>query len=233
MTLAVQPAEWHLDALCAQVDGETWFPEQGKSCRDAKRICRACPVRAECLQYSLDNDERFGIWGGLSERERRRLRKGDLSVLSDNPLWRCEVCGEELAFKGRVCSAECRHQLSLEERLPRECGECGEPIPNVSRRYKFCSVKCRQKSYDRKRPVRTSTRKTCCKHCGTVFPASRNARYCSPECRRQGFTGYKQTPRSHTCAECRTEFMACGRALYCSASCRDRVYYRRRQGMTA
>jgi WhiB family transcriptional regulator, redox-sensing transcriptional regulator len=66
---------WQVDALCAQTDPEAFFPEKGGSTRDAKRVCSACTVRSECLEYALGNDERFGIWGGLSERERRRLRK--------------------------------------------------------------------------------------------------------------------------------------------------------------
>ena len=65
---------WRLDALCAETDPEAFFPEKGGSTRDAKRVCSGCPVRAECLEFALANDERFGIWGGLSERERRRLR---------------------------------------------------------------------------------------------------------------------------------------------------------------
>ena len=67
--------EWQERALCAQTDPEAFFPEKGGSTRDAKRICSSCDVRGECLEYALGNDERFGIWGGLSERERRRLRK--------------------------------------------------------------------------------------------------------------------------------------------------------------
>lgn len=66
---------WQSDALCAQTDPEAFFPEKGGSTRDAKKVCAACNVRSECLEYALSNDERFGIWGGLSERERRRLRK--------------------------------------------------------------------------------------------------------------------------------------------------------------
>ena len=69
------PLAWQEDALCAQSDPEAFFPEKGGSTRDAKRICAQCTVRAECLEYALKNDERFGIWGGLSERERRRLRR--------------------------------------------------------------------------------------------------------------------------------------------------------------
>ena len=67
--------QWRLDALCAETDPEAFFPEKGGSTRDAKRVCFGCPVRAQCLEFSLSNDERFGIWGGLSERERRRLRR--------------------------------------------------------------------------------------------------------------------------------------------------------------
>lgn len=66
---------WQEDALCAQTDPEAFFPEKGGSTRDAKRICVSCEVRAQCLEYALENDERFGIWGGLSERERRKLRR--------------------------------------------------------------------------------------------------------------------------------------------------------------
>nr|WP_255426791.1 WhiB family transcriptional regulator [Pseudonocardia sp. C8] len=67
--------DWQERALCAQTDPEAFFPEKGGSTREAKRICAGCEVRAECLDYALAQDERFGIWGGLSERERRRLRR--------------------------------------------------------------------------------------------------------------------------------------------------------------
>jgi WhiB family redox-sensing transcriptional regulator len=69
------PLAWQSDSLCAQTDPEAFFPEKGGSTRDAKKICGSCEVRSHCLEYALENDERFGIWGGLSERERRKLRK--------------------------------------------------------------------------------------------------------------------------------------------------------------
>ena len=76
----VEPAttdeEWQERALCAQTDPEAFFPEKGGSTREAKRICMGCEVRDACLEYALAHDERFGIWGGLSERERRRLKRG-------------------------------------------------------------------------------------------------------------------------------------------------------------
>jgi WhiB family redox-sensing transcriptional regulator len=68
--------QWQERALCAQTDPEAFFPEKGGSTREAKRICLGCEVRDRCLEYALANDERFGIWGGLSERERRRLKRG-------------------------------------------------------------------------------------------------------------------------------------------------------------
>ena len=71
----VEDLGWQERALCAQTDPEAFFPEKGGSTREAKKVCRACEVRAECLEYALAHDERFGIWGGMSERERRRLKR--------------------------------------------------------------------------------------------------------------------------------------------------------------
>ena len=51
------------------------LPGKGRIDPEAKRVCRSCDVRAECLEYALEHDERFGIWGGMSERERRRLKR--------------------------------------------------------------------------------------------------------------------------------------------------------------
>jgi WhiB family transcriptional regulator, redox-sensing transcriptional regulator len=72
---ADEAEEWQERALCAETDPEAFFPEKGGSTREAKRICSGCEVRAQCLEYALAHDERFGIWGGLSERERRRLKR--------------------------------------------------------------------------------------------------------------------------------------------------------------
>jgi WhiB family redox-sensing transcriptional regulator len=75
----VQAAEWEEQALCRTVEDQTvFFPEHGnRSPAKAKAICRRCPVRDECLSAAFENDERFGIWGGLTEKERRKLgRRG-------------------------------------------------------------------------------------------------------------------------------------------------------------
>ncbi|MER7081466.1 MULTISPECIES: WhiB family transcriptional regulator [Saccharopolyspora] len=73
--MSEEEQEWQERALCAQTDPEAFFPEKGGSTREAKRICQGCEVRSECLEYALQHDERFGIWGGLSERERRKLKR--------------------------------------------------------------------------------------------------------------------------------------------------------------
>lgn len=66
---------WMDFALCAETDPEAFFPEKGCSTRPAKKVCESCPVATECLEYALKNDERFGIWGGKSERERRKINE--------------------------------------------------------------------------------------------------------------------------------------------------------------
>lgn len=66
---------WMLEARCLDADPEAFFPEKGGSTREAKRICGICPVQQECLEYALERDQRFGIWGGMSERERRRFKR--------------------------------------------------------------------------------------------------------------------------------------------------------------
>jgi len=66
---------WQARANCMGVDPDLFFPERGASTREAKEVCKGCVVRDDCLEFALDNGEKFGIWGGMSERERRRLRR--------------------------------------------------------------------------------------------------------------------------------------------------------------
>lgn len=75
----IEPREldenWQDGANCLGVDPDLFFPERGASTREAKEVCRGCVVREQCLEFALQNGEKFGIWGGLSERERRRIRR--------------------------------------------------------------------------------------------------------------------------------------------------------------
>lgn len=73
---AVKPEPWVERAICSRTSAE-FFPERGGSSRDAKIVCLGCPVRRECLAYAMSHDERFGVWGGLAEHERRALRRGE------------------------------------------------------------------------------------------------------------------------------------------------------------
>jgi WhiB family transcriptional regulator, redox-sensing transcriptional regulator len=66
---------WQELANCLGVDPDLFFPERGASTREAKEVCRGCVVRPDCLEFALANGEKFGIWGGMSERERRRIRR--------------------------------------------------------------------------------------------------------------------------------------------------------------
>jgi WhiB family redox-sensing transcriptional regulator len=70
-----QETVWQDFANCLGVDPDLFFPERGASTREAKEVCKGCVVREECLEYALSIGEKFGIWGGLSERERRRIRR--------------------------------------------------------------------------------------------------------------------------------------------------------------
>ena len=65
---------WFDRAECKYLDTSLMFPERGATVKDAKATCMSCAVREECLEYALSNAEKFGVWGGKSERERRVMR---------------------------------------------------------------------------------------------------------------------------------------------------------------
>jgi WhiB family redox-sensing transcriptional regulator len=66
---------WQLRAACRGSDTDLFFPERGESSKEAKAVCAICPVRQQCLDFAISEVEHYGIWGGLSERERRELRR--------------------------------------------------------------------------------------------------------------------------------------------------------------
>ena len=75
VSIGAATGNWWDHANCLGVDPDLFFPERGASTREAKAVCRGCTVSEECLEYALRNSEKFGIWGGMSERERRRVRR--------------------------------------------------------------------------------------------------------------------------------------------------------------
>lgn len=78
MTLHLAPPpDWMQQAKCKGMVTDGFFPDRGQheAFKQAKAICYTCPVRAECLTYAMQNGEKYGVWGGYSERERRAMRK--------------------------------------------------------------------------------------------------------------------------------------------------------------
>lgn len=65
---------WMEDAACVGM-GDLMFPHRGEDVRPAKAVCAECSVREVCLQYAFEHGEHWGIWGGMSERERRQIRE--------------------------------------------------------------------------------------------------------------------------------------------------------------
>lgn len=83
MTRANPNPEWMDDAACADVDPDLFFPKRGDSVtmRRAKAVCDSCPVKVECLDYAMAEAIKFGVWGGMSERQRRRMRRDNAAAL--------------------------------------------------------------------------------------------------------------------------------------------------------
>lgn len=75
MSFDTDDDNWQTLALCAEVDGDLWFPEDSCLGTDAKKICKKCPVSVECLEHALAHNEKFGIWGGLSASQRKLLAR--------------------------------------------------------------------------------------------------------------------------------------------------------------
>ncbi len=73
---ALRELTWMDDAACADhPEPDLWFPERGGTTKAAKAICATCPVRAECLQYALDDPDVEGVWGGTSTKDRKQIRR--------------------------------------------------------------------------------------------------------------------------------------------------------------
>lgn len=87
-----QPPAWMLNAACASVDPEIFFPESGQNTRQARKVCAGCDVQTECATYAIATDTRFGIWGALDPTERGRLRTST-----------CHTCGTPTPGRNTYC----------------------------------------------------------------------------------------------------------------------------------
>jgi WhiB family redox-sensing transcriptional regulator len=84
----VPDQRWREAAACRTVDVETFYPPAEHDGREAKAVCFGCPVRETCLEFAIENGERFGVWGGLTPQERRWLvaKRKRASLLAAEPM---------------------------------------------------------------------------------------------------------------------------------------------------
>ncbi|QIQ63402.1 WhiB family transcription factor [Mycobacterium phage Veteran] len=111
----VHTEDWRRDAICTQFDPDAWFPEKGIRNDYAKETCGKCPAQSRCLQHALENNESWGIWGGFTEKERRSIRRGELSPVNPLKLRQkpCAICGSDFLPKHRrakYCSTKCKNR---------------------------------------------------------------------------------------------------------------------------
>lgn len=182
------PPAWMADAVCATTDPEIFYPEKGGSTKEAKRVCRNCPVIEQCLQYALERDERFGIFGGCSERERRKMKAPKPKPVSLGMGKRpCEFCGTEYwpwKDTSRFCSKRCHLDNYNAKKRVKTCESCGSEFTGENTR--FCSRECgytnKPKLSD---PHLHKPFVSTCRTCGVEFNTNHpRARYCGDECGR-------------------------------------------------
>ena len=139
-----KPYGWMDYALCREMPSDMFFPEEGQSginniiAEQAKAVCAMCPLatKTACLQYAIDLKLAHGIFGGLSHKERRKLRAGIAYKFF------CKRCGAECEASGKsrqmYCSDNCRKRAANERRRqPGSCTDCGGPTSDV--KYNHCA----------------------------------------------------------------------------------------------
>jgi hypothetical protein len=108
VTLAETRPVWMPLAACSGLDSELFHPPRGENARAAKAVCWSCRVREDCLDWALRTGQHYGIWGGMSERDRRRLRANP--AVAGGPRV-CDCCGDTyqpVRSDQRFCSTDCR-----------------------------------------------------------------------------------------------------------------------------
>ena len=104
-SLPLPSPHWRDRAACIGADPDLFFPQRGESAEPAREICARCSVREACLDYALRNAITHGIWGGVSERERRALRIPRLSTTRrqrDRAILAADAAGQTREAIGRA-----------------------------------------------------------------------------------------------------------------------------------
>jgi WhiB family redox-sensing transcriptional regulator len=121
--ITIPMPDWYESAVCASVGDDYWYPEKGGTPRHAKKVCAECPVASLCLEWALDNGERWGIWGGKSDKERRALGARRRCRNCDRPFTLGDNPGD------RMCSEECRRTSRIKTVETQDktlgCIQCG------------------------------------------------------------------------------------------------------------
>lgn len=103
---------WRDQANCLGMDPDLFFAHRGESVEEARAVCMACEVRVDCLEYAITNGEKLGLWGGLTERQRRALRaKRRRERLGLGPVKVCIVCGAGIDRRSVRCF-DCAHKAA-------------------------------------------------------------------------------------------------------------------------
>jgi WhiB family redox-sensing transcriptional regulator len=127
---ADEETAWAADAACATADSRWFYPGRGEDIAPALMYCAACPVAGDCLEYALAHGEIFGIWGGTSERERRRIRRARVGA---QRVTTCGDCGAVIVRAGAASS------------VPRFCGDaCRDRYLAAASPYDRARVKTRE-----------------------------------------------------------------------------------------
>jgi len=126
LTFLVDRPKWMQRAACRGCDPGMFFPERGEVVSDeAREICTDCPVRRECLEFSIITKERDGVWGGKSGRQRRDMR----SQAIDRTYSRlCIECGTTFQgnYRSKICGPECRRKRNARTHRHKENDDASE-----------------------------------------------------------------------------------------------------------
>lgn len=143
-------------AACRELPADWFHPERGESTREAKAVCATCAVRIDCLRWAINTYQRFGVWGGASERERRRIRQ---RLTGGEPVPELDPAApppaepeEEEPVDLRVVSPQPaspngNHPVDDEGRLTDACVNCGRRYTPDRKTQRFCRKECARAWY--------------------------------------------------------------------------------------
>lgn len=187
--------DWFVSGLCwsrPELAG-LFHPEDEQPAEyvQAREYCNRCSAKQQCRDYAIDNSIMFGMWGGLTPRERERYRKNpDGFVLEQRT---CEECDRLLTGPQRLyCSTRCIRRGHYKRKtrgqiFPIPCRQCGQEFIRRTPGQLVCGLECRKiAARERQATRRTTLRRIACWTCSKPVPpvpSGRMEKYCSDTCR--------------------------------------------------